>query len=212
LNKEDIQFLKELQHEMITQDTVCQASPRFWVVMQTVRDYWVDDDIDGVCIYDTDAAESVFEGELEELPDWLKENFDVITSCKCDNGFLEITCDDENEYFITDISDIKDFLTIYASEQYSVCYYRNREEIAQDTMFLTLRECKEHIEANKHHYTKPHSYAMTAWRSPQVARLFKILETANFDKLSSDKEKCDSNILANAKITKEDIDRMNGKN
>lgn len=183
MNKEDIEFLKELQHEMLTQDTVCQASPRFWVVMQTVRDYWVDDDIDGICIYDTDASENVYEGEIENLVDWIKNEFDTVQKCEYDNGYLEIVCEDENEFFITDISEIKDFLEEYASGQYSVCCYRDREEIAQDTMFLTLRECKEHIQVNHYHYNKPHSYAMTAWRSPQVSRLFKILENTNFDEL-----------------------------
>ena len=180
---DDIKFLKELQHEMLTQDTICQASPRFWVVMQTVRDYWVDDDVDGICIYDMNGSESAFEGELENIVDWIKKEFDVVQKCECDNGYLEIVCKDENEFFISDISEIKDFLEEYASEQYSVCNYRDREEIAQNTMFLTLRECKEHIEANHYHYNKPRSYAMTAWRSPQVERLFKILETADWENI-----------------------------
>lgn len=183
MNKDDIEFLKELQHEMLTQDNVCQASPRFWVVMQTVRDYWVDDDIDGICIYDTYAAENVFEGKIENLANWIKKEFDVVQKCECDNGYLEIVCEDESEFLITDISEIKDFLEEYAAGQYSICNYREREEIVQDTMFLTLRECKEHIERNHYHYNKPHTYAMTAWRSPQVARLFKILETTNFNEL-----------------------------
>ena len=82
MNQEDKDFLKELQHEMITQETVCQANPRFWVVMQTARDYWVDDDIDGIGIYDQDTAESVFEGELKQLADWIKEEFDVVQECE----------------------------------------------------------------------------------------------------------------------------------
>lgn len=184
MKKEDREFLKELQHEMLTQDHVCQASPRFWVVMQTVKDYWVDDEIDGVAIYDTDAAETVFEGEIEDLPEWLKENFDVIVKCECENGYIEIVCEDENEYFTDDIADIKGFLDEYDSGRYSICNYRNREEIVQDTMFLTLRECKEHIKSNSHHYNKTaHSYAMTAWRSPQVARLYEILEKTNWEEI-----------------------------
>jgi hypothetical protein len=180
MKKEDKDFLIELQHEMLTQDTVGQASPRFWVVMQTVRDYWVEDDIDGICIYDTHASESAFEGNLESLADWVKEEFDIITKCEYDRGFLEIVCEDGNEYSINNISEIKDFLDEYASGQYSVCFYKDREEIAQDTMFLTLRECKEHIEANHYHYKNPHSYAMTAWRSPQVKRLYEILEKTDW--------------------------------
>ena len=186
MNKEDIEFLKELQHEMLTQDHVCQADPRFWVVIQSVRDYWVDDDVDGICIFDTYASESVFEGEIEELTNWIKEEFDVVKKCECDNGFLEIICEDENEYFITDISDIRGFLEEYACGQYSICNYRDRAEIAQDTMFFTIRECKEHIEANKHHYKNPHTYAMTAWRSPQVGRLYKILQETDWENYKSE--------------------------
>jgi uncharacterized protein YihD (DUF1040 family) len=182
MKKEDIQFLKELQHEMLTQDTVCQANPRFWVVMQTVRDYWVDDDIDGICIFDTYASESAFEGDLENLTEWIKEEFDVVQKCKYDSGFLEIVCEDGNEYY-GNYAEIKEFLNEYASGQYSVCHYRDREEIAQDTMFFTLRECREHIQSNKHHYKNPHPYAMTAWRSPQVARLYKILEETNWENI-----------------------------
>jgi hypothetical protein len=181
VKKEDIEFLKQLKQEMLTQDTVCQASPRFWVVMQSVRDYWVDDDINGICIYDIEAAESAFEGDMEGLAVWIKEEFDAVKKCECDNGYLEIVCEDENEFFITDISEIKDFLEEYAAGQYSICNYRDREEIAKDTFFLTIRECKEHIDANHYHYNKPHPYAMTAWRSPQVSRLYDILEKTEWE-------------------------------
>jgi hypothetical protein len=180
MKKEDREFLKELQHEMLTQDTVCQANPRFWVVMQTVRDYWVDDNIDGICIFDNDAAESVYEGELENIVDWIKEQFDVVEKCDYDGCVLEIVCKDGNEYYIYNLSELKEFTDDDASD-YSVCYYRDRAEIAEDTMFLTLRECKEHIESNSHHYNKPHSYAMTAWRSPQVQRLYEILEKTDWE-------------------------------
>lgn len=183
MKREDMEFLKELQNEMLTQDHVYQASPRFWVVMQTVRDYWVDDDIDGACIYDKDSAENEFEGELEELADWIKENFDAVGKCECDNGFLEIVCEDDNEYCIDDVPEIRGFLEEYAPGRYSVCNYRDREEIVKNTMFLTLRECKEHIRLNHYHYNKPHPYAMTAWRSPQVEKLYKILENTNWEEL-----------------------------
>ncbi|MEY8001578.1 hypothetical protein AB8U03_15520 [Clostridium sp. Mt-5] len=183
MNKSDIEFLKELQNEMLTQDTVSQADPRFWVVMQTVRDYWVDDDVDGFCIYDNNSAENAFEGEFEELVDWLKENFNVIVKCEYDGSFIDIVCEDENEFFTDNISEIEDFLEAYAPGEYSICNYRDREEIAQDTMFLTLRECKKHIKTNGYHYNKPHPYAMTAWRSPQVERLYKILQNTNWDEL-----------------------------
>ena len=184
MKKEDREFLKELQHEMLTQDTVSQANPRFWVVMQTVKDYWVEDDVDGISIYDKDAAEAVFEGELEESAEWLKKEFDVVTKCECDNGFFEIICEDENEYLIDDISTITEFLEEYDSDRFSVCNYRNRAEIVPNTMFLTLRECKEHIKVNGHHYNETaHPYAMTAWRSLQVEKLYDILQKTDWENI-----------------------------
>jgi hypothetical protein len=180
MKKEDIEFLKELQHEMLTQDTVCQANPRFWVVMQEVKDYWVDDNTDGIFVYSCDCSETVFEGELEELVDWIRE-LDGVEDCKFDVCFVEFTYEDE-EYTIGDASDLQSFLEEYDSGCYSVGEYRIREEIVPNTMFLTLRECKEHIKANSHHYNSTaHPYAMTAWRSPQVARLYEILEKTDWD-------------------------------
>lgn len=185
MKKEDIEYLKSLQHEMLTQDTVCQANPRFWVVMQEVREYWVDDNTDGIFIYSPDDTETAFEGELEELTDWIRE-LDGVTNCKYDVFFVEFNYDNE-KYAISNAEDLQDFLNEYnkynGGANYSVGYYRDRDEIAQNTMFLTLRECKEHIKANKHHYNKPRSYAMTAWRSPQVEKLYKILENTNWDNI-----------------------------
>jgi hypothetical protein len=178
MKREDIEFLKELQHEMLTQDTVGQASPRFWVVMDTVKDYWVDDGIDGIFVYSKDDAETVFEGEIEEVYDWIKE-LDGVTECT-NNFYVEFMWNDE-DYSIEGADDLQNFLDEYSEDTYNVGYYKYREKIVENTMFLTLRECKEHIESNSHHYNKPHSYAMTAWRSPQVQRLYEILEKTDWE-------------------------------
>ena len=37
LTQEELDFLIELQHELNTQDTICQADPRFWVVAGTQK-------------------------------------------------------------------------------------------------------------------------------------------------------------------------------
>ena len=39
ITKEEIEFLKELQKEMNTQDTVSQADPRFWVIAGAKKEY-----------------------------------------------------------------------------------------------------------------------------------------------------------------------------
>ena len=37
MKKEDIEFLKSLQEEMLTQDSFGQATPRYWAVAQTKK-------------------------------------------------------------------------------------------------------------------------------------------------------------------------------
>lgn len=181
MNKEDREFLKALQHEMLTQDKVCQASPRFWVVMQTVRDYWVDDNIDGLFVYE-DGYDCVFEEKghsWTELSEWLGE-LDGVTDCQTSFCGVELSYGGE-ELLIDDVSSLKTFLDEHSPDKYSVGEFRERQEICPNTFFLTLRECKEHIARNHYHYKNPHPYAMTAWRSPQAERLFKILEQTDWD-------------------------------
>lgn len=59
------------------------------------------------------------------------------------------------------------------------------ETIVPDTLFLTLRECEEHIEANRHHYSNPRPFCMCAWRSPQVEKLVEILHEVDFARARS---------------------------
>lgn len=47
--------------------------------------------------------------------------------------------------------------------------------------FLTKRECKKHIEANRHHYCEPHTFAMTALRNYEYERLLNILKTMSLE-------------------------------
>ena len=73
---------------------------------------------------------------------------------------------------------------IITENVYSVAYYNIESKIYQDTMFLTNKSCKEHIRLNNYHYSSDaHSYAMTAWRSPEVEKLFKILQEVDWDKI-----------------------------
>lgn len=188
MNKEDIKFLKDLQQEMLTQDCVCQANPRFWVVMQTVRQYGVDSDygIDGSIITSIEDGDlGIDADDMKEIYDWLIENFEV--DCKFEDGFIYINNEDED--ILSDSDDIINYLESEGYDRYSIVNYRDNEEIVQDTMFLTYRECNEHIERNSYHYNKPHPYSMTAYRSPQVERLYKILQETNWDELE-DKVKC----------------------
>lgn len=171
MKQEDVQFLKELQHELLTQDKLSQADPRFWVI----RDYKLvevpEDYAEEYRVYDCDWDEYTVKEFLKYLREYdydyeyLKEEYDL----------------EDDDYW-----NIKEIIDRIAEKErindWTLLGVREEPFNVQNTMFLTNREAKEHLKSNSHHYTsKAHTYAMTAWRSPQVERLINILQTADFN-------------------------------
>ena len=164
ITNEDIEFLKDLQQKMLTQDHDCQASPRFWTVAQTEREGGIASGYaDGSVIYDSHCCEDIG-STVEEVKGYLKDN------------------DEYNEGMdeIDELDGIVDFLNEHDPDngrRYELCNFKLIENVVKpNTFFLTKEACKQHIQANKHHYNGTvHSYAMTAWRSAQVEKLYEIL-------------------------------------
>lgn len=192
LSNEDIEFLKELKTELITQNHVGQASPRFWVVRGTVKEYGIDSGWeDGtILVYDgDDVADNLDDAILhikEEFEKELEEKRVTIEDKDPRSGYYVYKHYDRHgaqcSNFLTDLDDVHSLLEDCGVENFSVMKYKNIEKNFENTFFMTNKECKEHIKANYYHYPKDaHSYAMTAWRAPQVARLWGILEKINFE-------------------------------
>lgn len=193
LTKEDYDFLIELQHELLTQDHVCQAAPRFWVV--ATDKYQIPGNVDsceGAHLYCSDEGEIVCDGDIKSIIDYVVENYmdelQNITFRKKDNYWIaEIEQDGKTEEeSIYCSEDLLEFLkdNNVLSDVYDFIYYHTVHYNYPNTMFLTNRSCKEHIKANHYHYNDDaHSYAMTAWRSPEVEHLWNILETIDWKTL-----------------------------
>jgi len=184
MEKEDIEFLKKLQHEMNTQDHVCQADPRFWVVQGTVKEYGIDSgyaDGSEICHVDGDVVAENMEEACKFLNEKNEESSDdTEDKFKYDDesGSIEFIDHDGEERSLDDFDDVAEFL----DSDYHIAYFKNTDKNFPDTMFITNAECKAHIKANYYHYPDDaHSYAMTALRSPEVERLWKILQTTNWD-------------------------------
>jgi len=190
IDKKDIEFLKELQHEMLTQDSICQASPRFWVVQGTVKEYGIDSE------YDCNGSELIWDSETfaEDIDDAMKKFRDGYYDIFQDKGiairkkegywqFSKNRGKDITEVY--DLDDIKDFMEEELGyDNVDVVNYRNVDKNFENTMFLTNRECKAHIKTNYYHYPKDaHSYAMTAWRASEVEKLWDILDRINWEKV-----------------------------
>ncbi|MDO8159653.1 hypothetical protein FKQ51_20305 [Bacillus toyonensis] len=180
MNK-DIQFLKDLQQELKTQETDGNAAPRFWVI----KDYRI---VPGSEKYDSGYEERFFNDgdhvafpKFSNLKEFLEEYYGE-----------EIEEDEELVSLINDESERFDELWEYVEGNlnddgfFDTAFVKEEEFIVSDTMFLTKEEAKRHLKLNKHHYTsKAHPYAMTAWRAPKVERLLNILETFDWEAIST---------------------------
>lgn len=167
--KEDIQFLKELQNELKTQENDGQASPRYW----TVGDYKMVSCPDGCQDeYHVNLPNREYFGEINELLKGIEEDKLDEFSDEAIDEFKEIGCEDSAIDWIKERYD----------EDAELIPVREEHIVHPDTMFLTKAEAKRHIELNHYHYSpKAHTYAMTAWRAPKVERLLKIIETFDWD-------------------------------
>jgi hypothetical protein len=174
---EDIQFLKDLQQELNTQEIDSQASPRFWVIMD-YRKVVGNEDFDSGNIehFHNDGDHTEFK-HFSDLKEFLEEYYEE-----------ELESDEELKQLITNENfyDLWEYVESNLNEDgyFSTVFMKEESYIVPDTMFLTKAEAKRHIELNHYHYSpKAHTYAMTAWRAPKVERLLKILENFDWDSL-----------------------------
>lgn len=176
--KDDLDFLKSLQDEMINQETDWQAAPRFWVLRQyeyePTGEEWMDkyeyayddgdyngfDNVDDLIEF-LEECELATDKQIEEMKEMSLEN--------------DLHQEEAFEFILDNLNEEGHFRKI------PVVRVAN---IIPNTLFLTKKAAKEHIKANHYHYNDTiHTYAMTAWRSPEVQRLLEILESIDFSKL-----------------------------
>lgn len=83
----------------------------------------------------------------------------------------------EPEEELMTVDDLNDFLEEHGYDEYKVIGITIRPVIYPNTMFLTEKDAREHLEKNHYHYSDDaHTYCMCAWRSPVVEHLWKILQ------------------------------------
>lgn len=171
MKKDDIDFLRELQHELNTQEHDCQAAPRYWGICQEKYELLPEGFGDDCLLYD---------GEMYDLDDFVTFLYE--------NGYDE---GHEEEWGNVDKKDVVDVISfacdVHGMDVYAVSRTLNDTHIDHDSnVFLTKRACKKHIAQNGYHYSKPRPYAMTAWRNPEFERLINILQTMNIDDIKVD--------------------------
>lgn len=171
---EDLQFLKELQNELKTQEDDGQAAPRFWVIMDYKWEVTEEGYHDRVVLY------SPYTCETEDVDEYIDEIL---------NGDRREEFNDEQIEALQEIKDyfpedLEEWIKENDFRKYHLIYEKEVPFIVWNTLFFTKAEAKQHLENNRHHYSdKAHTFAMTAWRAPKMERLMKILETFDWNSL-----------------------------
>ena len=181
MKKEDIEFLRELQHELNTQEHDGQASPRFWGIEETYLETAIDGDGDPYIVpydpLDSNSTETLeeyvsrIEDEIKELPEdtedyqYILERWEILDK--------------------DDVDDVVDFVNDNLRTKRTkdvVVWMKECTRVSDQTgCFLTKRAAKQYLEKNYYHHDNGHTYAMTAWRNPEFEHLMNILQTMNID-------------------------------
>ncbi len=164
ISEEDYEFLKDLQHELNTQENDGNADPVYWGVREYNYELTVEGNGEPRITYDDGAY------TLEEAVETVNENigdYDEETQTAWDGI-------DKN-----DADDVAYFMKETLEWDYSDVYWvEEKARVTTDTgAFLTKRACKEYIERYGYNHCRPHTYAMTAYRNFELGQLLKILKT-----------------------------------
>lgn len=151
---DDIHFLKELAHELRTQDTRATRKPVVWKVREMELVLGIDPNFtDKAClIWDTESVSFNIKDAVQYLTEECELSDLPMFGCLED---IESFCDER---------DIACVLT----------GYDYREKLTGE--FLTLKALEEHIQRYGYKYQKPQTYCDYAYRNPELERLLRIVE------------------------------------
>ena len=89
---------------------------------------------------------------------------------------------DRKRYEDLSTQEVNEFLANNGHDDTMIIGISIRPFMYPNTMFLTEKEAREHLERNHYHYSEDaHTYCMVAWRSPEVEKLWKILRETKWD-------------------------------
>lgn len=162
------EFLKNLQHELLTQPTDGNANPVFWGVIEE-KEIGVPDGCGEPRIYLGDGVVNTLEEAVAYVNEWIEDRDDETKN-------VWDGVDKESPF------DTVDFIKTYIDSQCRIVWVDKKCELSDETgAFLTKRACQEYIDKYGYNHTNPHTYAMTAFRNHEYKKLINTLKTINFD-------------------------------
>ena len=174
MTKEELEFLKNLQNELRTQDNEGNASPVFWGILETGEQITKDGYGDKMYIVDTGN-----EAKKYELEDFVKHIDEIVA--ESDDPDLKY---DWRMVEHTDIIDVEDFANNHLDMEVEISEFTIINSLSDRTgCFITKKAVENHIKLNSYHYSNPRPYAMTAWRNPEFEKFIEIFEKLDLTEL-----------------------------
>lgn len=187
--------LSRISRAMSAAPTLGTADPRFWVVQERrwrsvpadsggAMALWSASDVS--LFSPQEFAYAWFSWKLERDEEWPGEGVRKVSLGKSVEMTLKDGGDPEStwDWEVSSIDqrrmeeEVEDGITIPG---YEVVWRDWEWETVENTMFLTLADCEEHIRLNSYHYDHPRAFCMSAWRSPEVEALWKALKGIDWD-------------------------------
>lgn len=195
LSDKQVARLQALKQEMLTQDTCCQAAPRYWGIMEEKAVYHVDSShADDSCLMNGDEIIAANIDEIQAYieaidPDSVPRMGITVLTVEVHkdargNKYLDVHTEYDDESYddnrIADGEDAAEYLNgIFRHDfykEFAPCFIEYRRELVRGPVFLTKKAAEVHIAKYGHNYSNPNPYAMTALRSPEIEFLWKLIE------------------------------------
>lgn len=173
---EDLQFLKDLQKELRTQNDCGTRDPKYWAIRYKeshIRPLGYGED----AILDTE--EGMIFMTSEEFIQYVSDNYSYSGEYNEDDDIKRISS-------LALISDaLRETLKVYAigDNMFELVGLQEEWAIADYSgAFLTKEAADKHLEKNRYHYGKDaHAYCYYAERNFQLEKLLEILKKTDWD-------------------------------
>lgn len=181
----DVMFLAELQKELNTQPNMGNADPVFWAIAQDEEYPTAEDYADGCVVVDSEDGSTVAHDMAEFAAFLDNDEIDEVTGCTVFNNSCTIKFENGEKTSAYGLAEMIGELEDYGIGRFELRYYKKQHEVVKDTLFLTHKDCEDHLGSYGYNY-KPdaHAFAMTAVRSPRYERLIRLIRTVDWGSLS----------------------------
>lgn len=180
---EELSRLQDRMRYEDEHDYDCQASPRFWMIMDYREVVGVQDYDDGRNVLTFNNGDFVKMKDKADIRDHFNDFLEDEEGEESKFSELYQILDDDDKSYDDAVEYILENLN--SDGYYDEIFLKKESLLSPNGFFLTKQEAKEHLKGNSHHYTSDaHTYAMTAWRSPQVTQVYQLLHQLDFNKLN----------------------------